>query len=468
MTNQPANAGEELRDLNLALGAFRAKDEIFTNRYAYYDGNEALKYSTERLRKIFEKFDVFFSENWCSIIVDSVLERIGLQGWIVEENEELQKNLRLTWAKTSLQLDANDAHEAAVVCGESFIVADRSDEFSLFFNDPRMCHLFYESDNPKKKRVGAKMWKDNEAHYRIDLYYPDRIQNYVSGKADKMPKDSRDFRFDPAESSLNDFEEIPIFHFRLHRRRIIGDLTRSIISLQDASNKLLSDLMAASEYDTFKERIYITSQSIKNLKRAPGMRTRLRPAPQGTQASDVKEFGGSDLRNFITPLERAANSMAIISRTPRHYFFSVGAGISGDALLAMEAPLVAKAKTYRESLGVTWQELGAFVAKNIGSPIPPESIQLSWKPAETVQPLARAQEVQTLTAAGIDKYSAARIAGFDEDEIKKAKKEEQANGDQLAKDTQNALDAARKVASEGGAVAPSATPPTAQTPSPLK
>jgi hypothetical protein len=471
MNKQPDNSADELRDLNLALGAFRAKDQTFTDRYNYYDGFEALKYSTERLRKIFEKMDVFFSENWCSVIVDSVLERIGIQGWVVEDNEDLQKQLRLTWAKLGIQLDANDVHEAASICGEGFIIAERETDFELFYNDPRMCHLFYEPDDPKKKRVGAKIWKDDDGRYRVDLYYPDRISNYVTAKADKFPKDSRSFVFDPAESGPNKFEEIPIFHFRLHRRRIIGDLTRSIISLQDASNKLISDLMASSEYDTFKERIYITSQSVKNLKRAPGMRTRLRPSPQGMQNADVKEFGGSDLKNFITPLERFANSMAIISRTPRHYFFSVGAGISGDALLAMEAPLVAKAMTYRESLGVTWQELGAFVAKSIGTEVPAEAIQLSWKPAETIQPLARAQEIQSLAAAGFDKYSAARISGIGEDEIKKAKDEEQKAGDQLAKDSQAALDAARKVALEQAgtnAGAPGATPaatPTPNTPS---
>jgi hypothetical protein len=443
MAKQPEQSAEEMRDLNHALAVFREKDKTFTSRYNYYDGNHQIKYSTERLRKAFEKFDVYFAENWCAVIVNAVLERIGIQGWTVEDNEAAQLELRNQWAKLQIQIDAADVHEATVVCGEGFIIAERDQDLGLFYNDPRMCHVFYEAANPKRKRAGAKVWKGEDGRFRIDLYYPDRISAFVARKEGKYPKDSREFEPLPRESGSNDFKEVPIFHFRIHRRRIVCDLTKDILSLQDAVNKLVADLMASSEFDTFKERIYITQQNISNLKRAPGMRTRLRPSPQGIQAADVKEFGGSDLKNFIAPLDRFANSMAVISRTPRHYFFSAGAGVSGDALIAMEAPLVAKAETYRESIGTTWQELGAFVAREMKINIPPEKIQISWKPSVTVQPLARAQEVLAYTQSNLPPLSALRIAGHGEDEIKKVEKDMQSGSDQLTADAKAALEEAR-------------------------
>ena len=437
------NKNDEARDLKNALAIFKAKDALFTDRYAYYDGDHRIKYSTERLRKAFEKIDVFFAENWCGVIVNAVLERIGLQGWTTED-AGLQTKLRDLWSAMAIQRDSADVSEAAIVCGEGYIIADRPDkELNLFYNDPRMSHLFYETSNPKKKRAGVKIWKRDDGRYELCLYYPDRISAYTSIKEGKFPADGRDMEPDTQRSGPNDFQEVPVFHFRLHRRKVVGDLTRDICSLQDAENKLVADLMASSEFNTFPERIYITAQKIANLKRSPGMKTRLAPAPKDVQPVSVEELGGSGLQQFIPPLERFANSMAVISRTPRHYFFSTGGNVSGDALIAMEAPLVAKAETYRESLGETWQEIGAFVARENGMAIPLSAIQPSWKPSATVQPVARATEIQSLVAAGMGLESACRVAGLGEDEIQKIMKEKQGVDNQLAADAKAALDAAR-------------------------
>ena len=87
------NKNDEARDLKNALAIFKAKDALFTDRYAYYDGDHRIKYSTERLRKAFEKIDVFFAENWCGVIVNAVLETDRIAGvddrrrWIANEAE---------------------------------------------------------------------------------------------------------------------------------------------------------------------------------------------------------------------------------------------------------------------------------------------------------------------------------------------------------------------------------------------
>jgi adenylate cyclase len=45
------------------------------------------------------------------------------------------------------------------------------------------------------------------------------------------------------------------------------------------------------------------------------------------------------LANALTAIDKMASTIAIITRTPKHYFYSQGGDPSSEALIAMEAPL---------------------------------------------------------------------------------------------------------------------------------
>jgi hypothetical protein len=439
----------ELTDVLRAFNALRAKRLLYTTRFNYYDGVQPLRYSTTRLQDVFASINVYFSENWASVIVNSVLERLFIAGWTAKSTGPRDELAKL-WQSLALTTDANDTHEAAVITGESFILAGQSDdkELELYHNDPRLCHMFYDPSHPKDKLFGAKMWLADDLTWKMNLYYPDIIKHFsTESRNATMPSQATAFKLVDDESNV--FGVIPMFHFRVNRRKVVGELTPDILSLQDAVNKLLADMMCSAEFDTFRERIYITNQKVNTLKRKPGLHTRLRPAAQGTQPTDVKELGGSDLKRFMDALDNLSNSMASISRTPRHYFFSVGAGISGDALVAMEAPLTKKADMLRDVFSVTWLEIARFVMdyNNMGDV---DKVTVQWRPTETQQPTARAQTILTLTQAGTPLGSAYRQVGTPEEVIEKIMEDKKQVDDKLTADAQAALEEARKAAPTTG------------------
>jgi hypothetical protein len=412
--------------------------------FCYYDGDHPLKYSTNRLAKAFNDINAFFAQNWCSVIVDSVLERINLQGLSVAENPAATDALKTLWASLKIMHDAQDVHEASVVTGAGYLIIGRNEEGALeiYENDPGMCTVIYDPASPKRKLSAGKMWADGDK-INVDIYLPERIEKYQADA--EAFKNTKEKAFLLTEETPNPFGEVPVFHFPAHRRRLVGELTITLISLQDAVNKLLADMMVSAEFTAYKQRVFITNADIGKPKNSPNVNIIIPAAENTTEPTKVMELGGADLSNYLDAIDKLSNSMAIISRTPKHYFFSQGGDPSGDALVAMEAPLVKKAKKYHENFGTVWQEVGTFLLKHGSSmDVPPDNIQPIWEAPETVQPVVRSEIARNYKQAGASTASSLKEAGWDQ---KKIEDDQQSLADEqssTSSEAQNVLNDLRK------------------------
>ncbi len=113
----------EKSDLEIAFNTLKKKSTAYSQLWNYYDGQHPLVYSRERLKDVFSRLDARFTENWCAVVVDSVLERILLKQIVVNQNDAATEMLNRLVVDSELLLDANDAHLAMLVTGESYIIA---------------------------------------------------------------------------------------------------------------------------------------------------------------------------------------------------------------------------------------------------------------------------------------------------------------------------------------------------------
>jgi hypothetical protein len=211
---------------------------------------------------------------------------------------------------------------------------------------------------------------------------------------------------------------IPVFHFRTDRRVCVGELSEGVLSLQDAVNKLLNDMMVASEYGAFKQRWAIGSfDDSSKITVGAGTLMKIPPAAGGDQPSSVGTFDSMDPGNFLSPMDKLGNAIAILSATPKHFFFAQGGDPSGEALAAMESPLVAKIQEYHETLGEAWTRLMAFVLQIGGVAV--EDIELIWRDPHTVQPMSNAMIRNTNAQAGIPIITQLRDEGWTEEQLEK-------------------------------------------------
>jgi len=433
-------------DLDRAYRALSGKKDPYNRLWDYYDGNQPLTYTSKRLRNIFKDLDTHFSENWCAVVIDAANDRLALQSIQVEDTGA-QTVIDEVWDNLDMDLEALDVHEAALVIGESFLIVwpkvDGEGVLSLeaFYNDPRLCHIFYQSDNPKVKEFAAKWWVDAEKHIRITLYYTDRLEYYRSDKTEQNVSSVASFKpFNPdevegGEQAINESGIIPVFHWRLETRKIKSDMG-NVIPLQDGINKLVTDMMVAAEYGAFKQRWIISNASTENVKNAPGEIWDV-PAGDGSgQQTSVGQFEATDLLNYINGISHLANSAAIISRTPKHFLFEQGGTPSGEALIAMEAPLNKRVDDHIKRFIPVWREVAQYILKLLGKEIERTKITVQFDEAATVQPKTQAEVRESAVRAGIPLKTALRMEGWDDamlDAMAKDKKEEtKSNTDNMA------------------------------------
>lgn len=417
-----------LSDLDRAFATLKAKTELYTKLWDYYDGDHPLVYAAERLREVFQFRESRFSENWAAVVVDSELERIHLETFAIGTDAAAADTLNDLFAETELSLDADDVHKAALVTGEAYVIAwkdDETDAVEAYYHDPRMTHVFYDPEHPRHKRFAAKWWigEDDEKRY-LNLYYPDRIEYYISAQKATSVSSGRGLK-ERQPSEDNPFGVVPVFHFRTDRRAVTSRL-KNVIEPQDALNKLLADMMVSAEFGAFRQRWAIGNSDTSALKNAPNEIWRIPAADGVEQPVSVGEFNATDLTNYLNAIDRMSSAIGVITRTPKHFFFSQGGDPSGEALIAMEAPLNKKAQKAIDHFIPEWRRLGVFLLQLTGVEVRERDVEPLFDRPETVQPRTDAEIRQMDVSSGIPLVTVLRRQGWTEAELEQLEADRQA------------------------------------------
>ncbi len=403
-------------DLQIAVSHLTWKKPRYDALWRYYDGEQSLVYSSSKLREIFHGLDARFIENWCAVVVDSVLDRLELRDLVVSDNDSATQTLRALREQSGLIDDEAPIHEDICVTGEAFAIAWRNEEtgaIEAYHNDSRLCHAFYDDTNPHLLRAGAKWWNE-DGRIRLNLYYPDRLEYYTTTREFKDGEIPSDKAFQPLGDdpvAENPFRRLNVFHFRSNRRRAKSQIN-DVISIQDMLNALLAAMMVAAEFGAFPQRYVISEAGIANLQNNPNAIWDLVAAAQGGQATQAGQFAATELMNYINAINKLSADIGIISRTPRHYFYAQGGDPSGEALLAMEAPLSKKIVRLQSTLAPSWRDLGSFLLMLAGVEVPSQSIWANYEPATTIQPRTDAEILKLQVEAGIPLFNALRDRGY--------------------------------------------------------
>jgi len=416
-----------MTDLERAYTALSSKTFTYGTLWQYYRGEQPLMYTTQRLRELFKDLRVYCAENWCRVVINAVKERIELRR-LEMPTAQLQDDFDALWTANELSLEADDVHTAALVCGESFIVAwpDTDGAPQAYYNDPRLCHVFYEAENPRRKRFAAKWWDDDDGKKRLTLYYPDRLEYYVSsGNADAVQSAKAFVPLPDTPTALNPYGEIPVFHFRTPRE-IESDL-QDTMPLQNAVNKLLADMMVAAEYGAFPMRWAITNASIAGkIKNAPNEIAQFPPAEEGTQNTEIGQFPAAELKNYLEAIQHLVSVVSAITDTPQHYFMGTGTDApSGEALIVMESPLTKKVQDRIDRFIPTWRAVGAFLFKLQNVAVNPRAIIPDFDRVTTIQPRTERDVALIDKQLGVSRQTLLTDLGYDADLEAKQREAEQ-------------------------------------------
>lgn len=408
----------ELRDLKLSA---------HNTAFNYYDSVKAPSYLNKRLSDFFAQ-NQHYTQNWMSLVVDSVRNKLLIEGLVVSDDDSRTQQMTKIWDDAQMACEADMVHEYCHICGESFLIAglDSTGNPVAYANDPRAVVVVYGGDNPREITQACKFWLDGQTHMATVWTLQDgRVAEETFLGQKTQEKDEERAKKEQALSYTREWEpvftnytQIPVFHFRRSARNIKPEFYQ-VTSLQDTINKIFVTLGFSIENAADRIKWAITNSDLSDANRArAGDFVTIPPGSPNEQNVSVGEFTEADLTKLSSLIPQITGQIASITQTPGHYFNdSMGDSISGEALQAFEAPLIAKIKRYIRRHAAVWESAGAFLLTLSGKPTTTSEVTCNYADPRTTLTISQAQSRQTNVTAGIPIITQLRDEGWRKEDL---------------------------------------------------
>jgi len=355
----------------------------------YYDGEHATQLTDRQREYLQVKSGQEFNTNYCPIVVDAVAERLIVTGFDTNEEsqeDEGEESTRMTqaetfwewWTRNRMDALQRIVHTSAGRDGDTYLIVSWDDERDRPVFTPEMAYdghqgvkIHYSQEKRGLVECASKRWRierGGDAGYmrRLNMYYPNRVEKYISDSRDD-DGNWREYVEEGEEDHVKWWTDtglengaalgVPVFHFKAadwgydYGKSDLHD----IIPVQNALNKSVIDLLAAA--DTTGFRIFtMIGVDPSNLTIAPGMWSSSMKPPGGEGGASIGHIPGENLAPMIELKDSFVSEIARISRTPLSYFQASGQRAAEGTLKQQESGLVAKVSDRQVSYGNAWED----------------------------------------------------------------------------------------------------------------
>lgn len=352
---------------------------------SYYDGQHNLVFATEKFKSAFGQLFQAFADNFCAVVVDSTEERMKIQGFrfpgadeSASQTETGDKDAWRIWQANHLDADSQVAHIESLVKSESSVLVwnDPKNETTpaMTVESPLEMIVARAKGNRRNRLAALKRWVDDSGYIFATLYLPDEVYKFrsrskttngsaVNYSGIRWVERERIITGDDAWPIKNPLGVVPVVPMT-NQTRIDGSGVseiENIIPMQDAINKLGTDMLVASEFVAWPQRgimgIEVPKDPITGEPIGQIEVSMTRFFTSKTKDAKFEEFSQADFSNHIKAIEMYLNHMASTTRTPPHYFLAgMGTFPTGEAIASSESGLVAKVIRRCTHAGEVWEE----------------------------------------------------------------------------------------------------------------
>jgi hypothetical protein len=420
----------------------------------YYKGSHRLAYATSKYREAFGRLLAASALNFCEMAVNVVSARIEVAGFSADDAAVADAAWR---AHQDLGLDGSlsVAYRQALVYGEAYLVSDPKAQ-TVTVEDTRQMFVQKNPANPTQIKYAFKGWLDTTTGFSWGiLMEADTITTFRSREPSRIdPLTGLPSLLSPTlraagidwqivDEQPNPLARVPVFVLSHspdanHRGR---SALQSLIPIQDGINKLANDLIVASEFQAFRQRVLTGVEIPKNPETGKPLPTIELEASMSRlwsfEPTDAKvtELSETSLANYSDAIRTLIGSFSTIAVLPPTYMVAATgnhlSNVSGEAVAALELAHVARCEELQRqwrgpiteamrlalgidgSLNVEWRPvqrpslstLGDYVVKAASIGVPKEELfrALGYSPTQIAKMLAVATsppETERITETG--------------------------------------------------------------------
>lgn len=361
----------------------------------YYRGEHPLLFATSKYREAFAALFKAFADNWMQIVVDSVEERLHVEGFRFAtgeaEGSEADSDAWYVWQANGLDRESGLAHLEALICGESYALVDptvtvgQREVPQVTVEHPSQMICAVSPENRRVRSAALKRWRDDDGRDLATVYLPDAVHRFERVRARGWVA-----RSDGDSVIAHGLGVVPVVPFT-NRNRLLGEGVgehANVIPLQDACNKVVADMIVASEFAAFLQR-WATGLDVPEDENGD----LVKPFDVGLDkllwSSDPEtKFGAlpaTELRNYVASVEMIVQHIASQSRTPPHYLLGqAGTFPSGESLRSAETGLIAKVKARQRGFEESWEDVIRLTFAAQGDPrADVDDAETAWRDPES-------------------------------------------------------------------------------------
>lgn len=419
------------------------RQEKYTQYRDYYNGDHDVMLTNRQKAFLELSPNQDFSANYCSLVVDELARRMTVSGFDVEESHEIGRQLWRWWRLARMDSRQDDTHLAAIRDGDAYVIVSWDQVNSRPQFHANLAYDGFEgvkvhySDETGQIVMASKRWVIKQGEEvgevrRLNLYYPDRVERYVSDE--KNGGVWKEFTGDGQPGVLDWTDRsgkplgVPVFHLKYKPAgyRWGRSILEDVIPMQNALNKAIVDVIAAA--DTTGFRLYwATGTDLIDEDDEP---ISIHPGVILTSTSPDAKFGyipGENLRPLIEVVDMCKITIAQMSETPMHLFQVSGQNASEGAQKQQEVGMINKAEKLGIAVGNFWEDcmrMAILLSNTFGGTNYPADliIQTTWADMEVRDKVARRKEMAETAKVWVDSGSsleeAAIEAGIPEDRAK--------------------------------------------------
>lgn len=396
----------------------------------YYNGKHTIGiYSTKKWREVFGRDFGQITDNWCQLVVDAAVERMEVVGFrfpIAADDEpgdgdaqaladDADDKAWAIWQRNRLDLRSDIAHTEAITTGYSYLLVwpdDETGEPTITVEDPLQTIVEDDPARPGHRRAGLKRWRELDGTWMATLWTPDRVWTLTAGRAD------RPTRWRVEDEETNELGVVPII--TLANNPDLYGHGRSdmepMIPLNDAANKLFADMLIASEFAAYKQRVLlgaeiptdpVTGEPDRRI--VSGVNRWLAFEGQWDEENErfvmpqIQELSAADLGNYVKAIEPIITHIAALTKTPPQYLLAQMVNVSGDALKAAESGLVSRVERRIRHFSDAWEEAMRLAFAILGDEERAAAFAASsiWADPETTSEAARVDALLKMKQLGV-------------------------------------------------------------------
>lgn len=368
---------------------------VIDHAEAYYDGVHNLAFAGEKFLEAFGGLFHAFSDNWCGVVTNAVEERLEVQGFRVNQSTTADKAAARIWQENELDLQSSIGHLDGLIAGAFYVTvwtgegteATKVPEITV--ESATMTIVECHPKIRKRRTAALRSYIADDGYEHAELFFPDEVYlfrskakrahgSYVDpGRAQWIMEDQLDAAdgLNSAGAMPNPLGVVPVVEFlnmpRLTIARSSGwgahSEIASVIPLQDAVNKLVADMLVASEFAAYPQR-WLTGYEPQDVLDTAGKPTGAIVQPSfksgagklwwlEEENAKFGQFAAADLSSSTAAIEMIVQHIASISATPPHYLRAGADRLSGESIKSAETGLVAKVHRKARGWGASWEEV---------------------------------------------------------------------------------------------------------------